>query len=168
MVDSKEETPKIKQMSPNTKRENKKKSILSVCAEKNIPIFCPALSNSGIGLMIWGQLMKNKKLILDEMSDLKEIIDLAWQSKKSCVFYIGGGEPKNYIQQAMQFSKAALYGIQITSQMSEFGGSSGAKLKEGISWGKIHKKAEFVDVYCDATIALPLILAYLKDKIYKK
>jgi deoxyhypusine synthase len=62
----------------------------------------------------------------------------------------------------LQFSKGADYGIQITTDRAEPGGSSGAPLKEGISWGKMKEKAEFVDIFCDATIALPLILASIR------
>ena len=65
----------------------------------------------------------------------------------------------------MQFSKGADYGLQITLAKVEDGGSSGAELKEGISWGKLNKNARFVDLRCDSTIALPLILATLKDRI---
>ena len=70
--------------------------------------------------------------------------------------------PKNFIQQSLQFSKGADYGIQITTDRMESGGSSGAPLREGISWGKMKEKADFVDVFCDATIALPLIYASVK------
>ena len=93
---------------------------------------------------------------------MKEIIDIAWTCKKSGVIYIGGGTPKNFIQQSLQFSKGASYGIQITTDRPESGGSSGAPLKEGISWGKMKSNAEFVDVFCDATIVLPLIYASVK------
>ena len=141
------------------------RSILKTCFDKKIPVFCPAIADSGIGLMIWGQLCKNKNIQVDVFDDLKEIIDIAWTSKKSGVIYLGGGTPKNYIQQAMQFSKGADYGIQITTDRPEPGGSSGAPLKEGISWGKLHEKSKYVDVFCDVTIALPLIWGYVKDKI---
>jgi len=140
-------------------------SILNTCYKKNIPLFCPAISDSGIGLMIWNNLVKNKEMKTNAFDDLKEILDLAWTSKKSGVVYFGGGTPKNYIQQAMQFTKGASYGIQITMDREETGGSSGAKLKEAISWGKLYEKAKFMDVSCDATIALPLILASLKSRI---
>ena len=142
-----------------------KNTILRKCYEKKIPVFCPAIADSGIGLMIWGQLCKNKKISVDAFDDLKEIIELSWSSKKNGVIYINGGVPKNYIQQALQFSKGADYGLQITLAKVEDGGSSGAELKEGISWGKLNKNAKFVDLRCDSTIALPLILAALKDRI---
>jgi deoxyhypusine synthase len=44
----------------------------------------------------------------------------------------------------------------------EPGGLSGASLSEGISWGKLNKKAEYSTIIADATIVLPLILWYLK------
>ena len=70
---------------------------------------------------------------------------------------------KNYIQQALQVApNKASFGIQITMDRAEPGGSSGAPLKEGISWGKMNADAKFVDVFCDATIALPLIFGAVK------
>jgi len=140
-------------------------SILRTCYEHKIPLFCPAISDSGIGLQVWNYIQQHK-LEVSAFDDLKEILDIAWTSKKACVLYIGGGVPKNYIQQAMQLSpKAASYGVQITMDRPEPGGSSGAVLREGISWGKMNSNAEFVDVICDATIALPLIVAGLKSRL---
>jgi len=138
-----------------------KNSILNICYRNNIPIFCPALADSGIGLQLWNYIQKNK-LNISAINDLNEIIDLAWTAKKSGIIYIGGGVPKNYIQQALQISKGASYGIQITSDVPEFGGSSGAELREGISWGKMQPEGKFVNLICDATIALPIIYAAVK------
>jgi deoxyhypusine synthase len=140
-------------------------SILAACYKKNIPVFCPALSDSGIGLMIWNMMIRKKKVLMNEFNDLHKMIDIAWREKKKTVFYVGGGVPKNYIQQAMQFSTAARYGVQIKIDDESFGGSSGAPLKEGISWGKMSDKGEFVDVNCDATISLPLIYSALIDRL---
>lgn len=143
------------------------RSILKTCYKKKIPIFCPALTDSGIGLMIWGQIIRKKNISLDFFADLAEIIELSWQSKKTAVFYVGGGVPKNFIQQALQFTKPASFGVQITTDRAEPGGSSGAPLREGVSWGKMSSKAIFVDVFCDATIALPLLYASLIDRLKK-
>ena len=142
------------------------KSILKSCHDNSIPIFCPAISDSGIGLMVWGQLAKGKDIETRAFEDLKEIIDIAWTSKKAGVIYFGGGVPKNYVQQAMQLApQSASYGVQITMDRPEPGGSSGAELKEGISWGKLNPKAKFVDLICDATIAMPIIFAALSERL---
>ncbi len=139
----------------------KNKSILNTCYKKKIPIFCPGIADSGIGLMIWGNLAKGSHCNVKAFDDLKEILDIAWTCKKAGVIYLGGGVPKNYIQQAMQFTKGASYGVQITMDRPEPGGSSGAELGEGISWGKLKKKAEYVNLICDITIALPIIYSSL-------
>jgi deoxyhypusine synthase len=134
------------------------KGILVKCYEKKIPLFCPGIADSGIGLMMWGRIAAGKgKVKVGAFDDMNDIIDIAWTSKKNGVIYVGGGLPKNFIQQSLQFSKGADYGIQITTDRAESGGSSGAPLKEGISWGKMNSKGKYVDVSCDSTIALPLI-----------
>ena len=141
-------------------------TILKACYKNNIPIFCPSLADSGIGLMIWGRIAQGKETKVNAFDDLKEIIEIAWTSKKNGVFYLGGGVPKNYIQQALQVApNKASFGIQITMDRAEPGGSSGVPLKEGISWGKMKEEATFVDVICDVTIALPLIYGAVKDRI---
>ena len=137
-------------------------SILRACYENNVDLYCPGIADSGIGLMVWGRIAAGKEIKVDVFDDMKEIIDTAWTSKKNGIIYIGGGLGKNFIQQSLQFSKGADYGIQITTDSAEPGGSSGAPLEEGKSWGKLKNKAEYVDVRCDATIALPLILGGLK------
>ena len=150
---------KIGELTPN-------KSILKSCFDKKIPIFCPAISDSGIGLMVWGQLAKGRKIETNAFEDLKEIMDIAWTAKKAGVIYLGGGVPKNYIQQSMQLApKSAEYGVQITMDRPEPGGSSGAELREGISWGKMNPKGNFVDVICDVTIALPIVFAAVKERV---
>ncbi len=141
-------------------------SILRIAFMNNIPIFCPALADSGIGLMIYGRKMKGRDIKIDAFEDMKDIMEIAWTCKKAGIFYLGGGTPKNFIQQTMQFApKGASYGVQVTTDRAEFGGSSGASLKEGISWGKMDPKGRFIDVYLDSTIALPFIYGALLDRI---
>jgi len=142
-----------------------KDSILRVCYKNKIPIFCPGIADSGIGLMMWGNIAAGKRCDLQAFADMDDIIKLAWKSKKNGILYVGGGLPKNYIQQALQFSKGAAYGVQLTADLPQWGGSSGAELREGISWGKMNEKGKFIDVYGDATITFPLVWAAVKDKL---
>ena len=140
-------------------------SLINTCYKKNVPVFSPAISDSGIGLMIWNNIVNGKGTDVNTFDDLKEILDIVWTAKKTGFLYLGGGVPKNYIQQALQFGKEADYGIQITMDRVETGGSSGAPIQEGISWGKMKPEGTFVNVYCDTTIALPLIYASVKDRV---
>jgi deoxyhypusine synthase len=135
-------------------------SILKICAKKKIPLFCPAFTDCGLAMQL--SFIK-KDLNLNHFKDLYEMINLAWDTKVAGVCIVGGGVPKNYIFQAMQFSpNQASFAIQITMDRPEPGGLSGAELREAISWGKINKNAENSTVIADATIVLPFLLSYLK------
>lgn len=137
-------------------------TLLNTAFRKKVPIYCPALENSGLGIQI---AFLEKSFEVEYFADLKEVMDLAWNAEKKGVIYIAGGEPKNYIQQAMQFRKPADYGIQITMEPQESGGSSGAELKEGISWGKMKEKGKYESVFGDANVYLPIISAALKERL---
>jgi len=141
-------------------------SILKVCAEKHVPIFCPAFTDSGLALQLG---FHHQKLNLNHFKDMLKMVDLAWDSKKAGVCIIGGGVPKNFILQSLQFCpNSANYAIQITMDRPEPGGLSGATLQEAKSWGKVAEKAQYSTVISDATIVLPLILWYLKKKQFGK
>ncbi|MHA1340377.1 MAG: deoxyhypusine synthase family protein [Promethearchaeota archaeon] len=135
-------------------------SILKICYEKKIPIFCPAFTDSGLAMQL---AFHNRNLNLNHFKDLNEMINIAWDCKHAGICIVGGGVPKNYVFQAMQFSpNQAQYAIQITMDRPEPGGLSGAELREAISWGKINKNAEYSTIIADATIVLPIMLSYLK------
>ena len=135
-------------------------SILKICAEKNVPIFCPAFTDSGLALQLG---FHHQDLNLNHFKDMLEMVNIAWDAKKAGVCIVGGGVPKNFIFQSLQFCpNSASYAIQITMDRPEPGGLSGATLQEAISWGKVHENAKYSTVISDATIALPLIFWYLK------
>jgi deoxyhypusine synthase len=143
-------------------------SIVTLCYIKKIPLYSPAISDSGYGIALVN-LKKNKgKLIsLDASLDLEEIAKIIANSKKTGVIYIGGGVPKDFVQISTivaplykllnSRTKPHYYAIQITTDAPQWGGLSGCTLEEAVSWGKIDEKALRVTCYCDATIALPIL-----------
>jgi deoxyhypusine synthase len=135
-------------------------SILKICAEKDIPIFCPAFTDSGLALQLG---FHHQKMNLNHFKDMLEMVNIAWDAKSAGICIVGGGVPKNFIMQSLQFCpNSAIYAIQITMDRPEPGGLSGATLREAMSWGKVNEKAKYSTVIADATIALPLIFWYLK------
>ncbi|MFX1503897.1 MAG: deoxyhypusine synthase family protein [Promethearchaeota archaeon] len=135
-------------------------SILRACFEREIPIFCPAFTDSGLAMQVG---FHNQNLNLNHFKDMLEMVNIAWDAKIAGICIVGGGVPKNFIMQSLQFCpNSATFAIQITMDRPEPGGLSGASLKEAISWGKINEKAKYSTIISDATIALPLILWYLK------
>ena len=141
-----------------------KQSILKICAEKNIPIFCPAFTDSGLALQLG---FHHQNLNLNHFKDMLTMVNLAWDAKQAGVCIVGGGVPKNFILQSLQFCpNSAQYAIQITMDRPEQGGLSGATLHEAISWGKVNQNAKFSTIISDATIALPLMLWFLKKSSF--
>src|SRR5712692_1239004 len=143
--------------------------ILATAAREHLPIFCPALADSSIGMAL--TVYRNEQLdqgrppmIYDPMLDNLEIMSLKRRWQKSGVIFIGGGTPKNYIQQVIPMAEIAgmpvpphSYAIQVTTDDPKFGGLSGCELPESQSWGKLDPKAEQCTVHVDATIGLPLL-----------
>ena len=136
-------------------------SILGAAYKNNVKIYSPAFIDSGFAMIL-----SFKGIEIDQFKDLKGFLEPMWEMKKKGFIYIGGGVPKNFIQQSFQFSSkgGADYGLQITMDRIETGGSSGAEVKEGISWGKLKEKAKYVDLRADTTIVLPIIVACLKER----
>jgi len=149
----------------------KEEGILTAAAKHGVPIYCPALGDSVHGLAIAeGRLRTGKHITFDIIGDLLEMAHLSLTANKSGVIYIGGGAPKNYIQQSgvagYLFGRdrpGHSYGIQITMDQPQWGGLSGCTFEEAQSWRKIAPDARSVTVYAEATIALPLIVSALAE-----
>ncbi len=150
--------------------EDKKESIIWNCWKEGIPIFVPALSDSSLGLAVTEHSIKfaekgRSPLVIDQIRDNYEILQIKKVASKTGVIYIGGGVPKNYIQQTAFLERhfgipdaEHEYGFQITTDSPQWGGLSGCTFKEGLSWGKEKPGGKYATCYCDATIAFPLIV----------
>jgi deoxyhypusine synthase len=139
-------------------------SILAVAARKNVPIVCPAFVDSIAGFQLWiyGQ---DKTLHMDPLLDVKALMDKVYEAKKVGVIILGGGFPKHFTLFANTFREGVDLAVQITMDRPEPGGLSGASLEEAISWSKIKSEGRAVTVICDATIAFPVIIAAVLEKL---
>ncbi len=144
-------------------------SIMGAAARKDVPIFCPAIADSAIGLQAWLH-TQTKKLNVDTFKDMHEFMDICYKAKKTGALFIGGGVPKNFILQSMIVTpKGGFdYAIQLTTDRPETGGLSGATLDEARSWGKVGAGARAVTVYADATITLPILVAAVRERLGRK
>jgi len=148
-------------------------SILRSAVDSDVPVFCPAIADSMIGLHTWIY-KQTGSLAVDAFDDMKELIDIFCEAKRTGAIILGGGVPKNFIFQSALIApreegKEGLdYAIQITTKTPEDGSLSGATLEEAKSWGKIGGKAKAITLYCDATIALPIIVAAVRERIEQR
>ena len=134
-------------------------SFLKAAAMKGVPIFCPAIADSILGLQAW-LYSQEHELCIDCLRDVREIVELASKANKPGAIFLGGGVPKNFIFQSMLLTpKSFEYAIQITMDRPEHGGVSGAALEEAKSWGKLAPNAKAVSVMGDVTIIFPIVVA---------
>lgn len=136
--------------------------ILSTAATLGIPVYCPAVGDSSIGIAL---AEIEHRVIFDMIGDVEETALLAAE-KASMVIYVGGGTPKNFIQQTEVTNivrnrpvRGHEYAVQFVVDAPQWGGLSGCTFEEAVSWGKIATDAKSVTVLCDATIALPIVSA---------
>lgn len=146
--------------------------IVTAAAKCGVPLFCPAIGDSSIGIGVAESRHRGEnRLMFDMMADVLEITNAVADSKATGVIYFGGGTPKNYTQQSevvailMNRGKEGhRYGVQVVTDAPHWGGLSGCTLAESQSWGKIAKGARMVDCHCDSTIAMPLLVSALAEQ----
>jgi deoxyhypusine synthase len=146
----------------------KSESITSTCAREKVPIFIPALCDSSIGIGLLIARRRGVDVDIDQIADADEITTMVEDARKTGVIYVGGGVPKNFIQQTQVIGSihdkdlgGHDYAIQYTTDSPHWGGLSGCTFDEAISWGKESAGTIQVEVHVDATIALPLVISAL-------
>ncbi len=147
------------------KNSKKKESLIETAYDYNVPIFCPAFTDSsaGFGLVMHQEKNPNKHLTIDSVREFRELTEIKIRSKGSGLFMIGGGVPKNFIQDTVICAELLgkevdmhKYAVQITVADSRDGACSSSTLKEASSWGKVDITKEQM-VFAEATSVLPLI-----------
>jgi deoxyhypusine synthase len=143
--------------------------ILTAAYRANVPIFCPAIADSSIGMGLSQARQKRAGAgQIDTIGDIVESANLVIRRPRTASVVLGGGTPKNFINQATvqaEFYSEEVsghrYALQIVTDVPHFGGASGSSLEEAQSWGKLAADAVRVTVQADATIALPVLASAL-------
>jgi deoxyhypusine synthase len=145
-------------------------TILGAAHKANVPVFVPAIGDSSWGIGMVMALREGCSIMVDGIKDVDEITQMVEKSSQTGVIYIGGGVPKNFIQQTEviaeligDYSGGHSYAIQYTTDAPHWGGLSGCTFEEAVSWGKVKKEASKVQVFSDATITVPLVVQALRE-----
>jgi deoxyhypusine synthase len=151
------------------KNSVKKESLVQLAYENNVPIFCPAFSDSsaGFGLVKHQWERPDKHVSIDSVKDFLELTMIKMEAGTTGLFMIGGGVPKNFAQDTVVCAEILgkdvpmhKYAVQITVADVRDGACSSSTLKEAASWGKVDTVYEQM-VYAEATTVLPLIVSYV-------
>jgi len=172
-----------------SKRSKEERGILKSAYEKGVPVFVPAFTDSELGLdfALNNRIRESTgrhKLRFDPFQDLEHFAATLLRQKRLGIFTIGGGVPRNWSQQFGPFielrhrrlgENVALkryhYGLRICPEPVYWGGLSGSPYSEAVSWGKFVPPAEggrFGEVFVDATVGLPLIVAAVLERLGKE
>ena len=143
--------------------------ILTAAYRAAVPIFCPGIADSSIGMGLSQARHRDATAgHVDVIGDVIESANLVIARPRTASIVLGGGTPKNFINQATVQAEfyddrvgGHRYALQIVTDVPHFGGASGASLEEAQSWGKLATDAEQVTVHADVTIALPLLITAL-------
>jgi deoxyhypusine synthase len=142
-----------------------KTGILATAAREGVPVYCPAIQDSMIGLQYW-LFSQTRHVTIDAFRDMPGLLERCFSATRAGAFLIGGGVPKNYILQSMLMTENGFsYAVQLTGDRPDLGGLSGATLDEARSWGKLTEEAGGVTVYGDATITFPLMAAAVLERL---
>ena len=160
-----------------SKNSKKKGSLIETAYKNNVPIFCPAFTDSsaGFGLVMHQEQNPKSHITIDSIREFRELTEIKIKSKQSGLFMVGGGVPKNFVQDTVVCAELLgkkthmhKYAVQITVADTRDGACSSSTLKEASSWGKVDLSKEQM-VFAEATSVLPLIAsdAFHKE-IWKK
>ena len=140
-------------------------SLVQVAYENDVPIFCPAFTDSsaGFGLVLHQYRSPERHLTLDSIRDFRELTDIKIAAGTTGLLMIGGGVPKNFAQDTVVCAKiigkeAALhkYAVQVTVADYRDGACSSSTLREACSWGKVDIAEEQM-VFAEAGSVVPLL-----------
>ena len=152
--------------------ESRESSIVHKCYKKGVPIFVPAFSDcsAGFGLVHHQYHNPDSHVSIDSAKDFLEITKIKMAEKESGIYMIGGGVPKNFVQDIVVATEILekdapmhKYAVQVTVADERDGALSGSTLKEACSWGKVDVVHEQM-VFAEATVAMPLITGYAYHK----
>ena len=161
-------------------------SVLAAAYRQGIPVFTSSPGDSTLGMNVAGLELLAEAVGLQDLFQLKinpslDVHDSTaiilnakrYEHGKTAVILIGGGSPKNFmlqtepqIQEVLMIPEVGQdYDINITDARPDTGGLSGAPPSEAVSWGKVDptKLEETVTAYLDVTVALPLMVAYVRQ-----
>lgn len=147
-------------------------SVVYQCHKHGIPIYCPALNDSSIGIGLTHHRHRVRSehragVTIDSIQDNYELTQIVVKSPGTAAIYVAGGIPKNFINDSVVMSyifglnRGHDYAVQLTTAVIHDGGLSSSTLGEAQSWGKVAKDATHAMAWIEPSVSLPLLTAFL-------
>ncbi len=140
------------------RRTRSRESLLWWAWKNRVPVYVPAITDGAVGYQLWAFWQDHRDFAIDAFRDEAELADLVFEAKESGALMIGGGVSKHHTIWWNQFRGGLDYAVYITTAPEWDGSLSGARIREGISWGKVKETARQITVEGDASALLPLMV----------
>jgi deoxyhypusine synthase len=143
------------------------RSLLWAAAEQRVPVYVPGISDGAVGSNLWMFSQDHRDLVIDPMVDERELSDVVFTHRRTGAVLLGGGISKHHVIWWNQFKDGLDLVVAVTTALEYDGSLSGARVREAVSWGKVSERARHVTLEADVTLALPLLVAAVADKVAK-
>jgi len=146
------------------------RSFVARAAELGVPIFWDSLANHSIAMNLVLTDRKGFPITLSAQKDIFDSSAIVFSSAQTGFIVLGGGGPKNFIQQTSptisQILKikfdGAERGIQIATAIEKEGSLSGCTFSESVTWGKYREANDdkLVQIWGEYSVIFPILVAY--------
>jgi len=147
---------------------NNENSILYQAAKNEVPIFCPAISDAGLGFHLYLFQQKHKDFFVDIIGDFGNILLSTSFDDKKAIISLGGSISKHHALLATLLNGGAEYAVYMTTAHKDSGSMSGATTEEAKSWGKVKDESDVATVIGDVSINFPLVMVAALEKLKKE
>ncbi len=147
------------------KEKNKEDSIIYWAWKNKIPFFVPGPTDGTVGSNLWMFYESHRDFKVNLFKDEHYLNNIVLDAKKTGALMIGGGISKHHTIWWNQFRGGLDYAVYITTAPEWDGSLSGARVREGISWGKVRGDAKYITIEGDATTLLPLMIPSVIERL---
>jgi deoxyhypusine synthase len=158
------------------------RGILKSAYLHRVPVFVPAFVDSELGNDIYIHNIKRRRrgkrpILMDLERDSKLLIKLVTDAKRFGIFSIGGGVPRNNVQNVAPLieiinerlgptfpNRRFTYGVRICPDKPHYGHLSGCTYSENESWRKADKNGIYAEMLADATQVWPFLVKYIMER----
>ncbi|MFH1107121.1 MAG: deoxyhypusine synthase [Candidatus Micrarchaeota archaeon] len=141
----------------------KRKSFLGECRKNGIPVFCPGITDSALGLQLYYVKQDHADFAVDVTADMGALGTMVLSAKRTGALVLGGGISKHHTIAVNLLRGGLDYAVYVTTAAEYDGSLSGARASEAKSWGKVAEKGATATVHGDASIVFPLLHASLGE-----
>jgi len=140
-------------------------SFLYWASKNDIKVIVPGIVDGAVGSQIWMFTQKHADFKLNITKDAATLSGIIFKAKKSGALMLGGGISKHHTLWWNQYRDGLDFAVYITTAQEFDGSSSGALVREAISWGKVTQNAKQTTIHAEITTALPFLYSALLSKL---